>query len=461
MFTFHHIDKWGFANLDLIEEVLEHNSKAVVLLAGASSSGKSYLASYLVNLLKNNGHKALIISLDQYNHGLSGIIPNKVNTNYFHGQLSHLSEIKAAIKNVISDISFEKKYDEESLELIKPKIAPFFSNYADLDVFLKALNAEWKVLNFDEPSVYNMKEAALDIKALLQDETIVLKKYSKVVSERIESDEKISGSDYDVILVEGIYALDSVMIDQFHGFNNVIKDFIDGNPKSLFIRRIVRDSKVTSADNVFTISIYFKYIVKSYLETIYPNRLNADIVLFNDMTFTELRAGELYVTKDEIKTNDRDVIDNLLKNSQVNETLYQRDIFFSAPNENRESHNILRLRCLSDDEGKTYYPSSLVHKGTPKARLDNRIIRPINVLLKEGEFYKIWKDEGECLRDFLMAGFYIGPVKKKIKRRLIYKGIKLVLREVEGEGYYIEFEHDTSLETMESFAKAIKEHKLL
>ena len=28
MFTFHHIDKWGFANLDLIEEVLEHNSKA-------------------------------------------------------------------------------------------------------------------------------------------------------------------------------------------------------------------------------------------------------------------------------------------------------------------------------------------------------------------------------------------------------------------------------------------------
>ncbi len=461
MFTFHHIDKWGFANLDLIEEVLEHQSKAVVLLVGASSSGKSYLASYLVDLLKSYGHHALIISLDQYNHGLSGIITNKVNINYFQGKLKQLSEIKKAIKDVIYNIPFEKKYDQEALDLIRPKIVQFFSDKKDLDLFLSALNSEWKVLNFDEPSVYNMKEAAVDIKALLNNETITSKKYSKVVSERVESDEKVCGSDYDVILVEGIYALDSVMLSELKGLDNVIKDFIDGNPKSLFIRRIVRDSKATSADNVFTISIYFKYIIKSYLETIYPNRLNADIILFNDMTFTELRAGDLYVTKDEIQTNDKDVIDHILEHSQIIETFYQRDIFFSSPNESRESHNVLRLRCISDDMGKTYYPSSLVHKGTPKARLDNRIIRPINVLLKEGEFYKVWKDEGECLRDFLMAGFYIGPVKRKIKRRLIYKGLKLVVREVEGEGYYIEFEHDTPAEMMETFAKAIKQHKVI
>ena len=460
MVKYHHIDKWGFANLDLIEEVLESHSKAVVLLAGASSSGKSYMANYLADFLKKNGHRSITISLDQYNHGLSGFIPNKVNKNYFSNKLVHLAEIKSQIKKVIYNLPFDKKYDEDSLNLIRPKIAPYFKNKNSLERFLQALNAEWRVLNFDEPTVYNLKEAAGDVKKLLENKTIKAKKYSKVVSERVPSRKTISGKDYDVILVEGIYALDNEMLKEFDNCSYVIKDFIDGNPKSLFIRRVVRDAKMTSADNVFTISIYFKFIVKSYLETIYPNRLNADIILFNDMSFSELRVGDLYVTKDEIKTLDNALIDRLIKKSKIIDKAYQRDIFFSAPLESLESNNILRLRCLSFDGGKTFTPSSLVHKGSPKVRKDNKVVRPINILIKEGEFTKIWKDEGECLRDFLMAGFYIGPVKRKVKTHIIYKNIPLVIREIEGEGCYIEFEHNTSKTQIEKFSKAIKEHKL-
>ena len=49
-FEYHHLDKWSYANLDLIEELLETSQKAIVLIAGASSSGKSYAARALENL---------------------------------------------------------------------------------------------------------------------------------------------------------------------------------------------------------------------------------------------------------------------------------------------------------------------------------------------------------------------------------------------------------------------------
>ena len=44
-YTCHHTDKWIFANTDLAEEQLEKSSKALIIIAGASSSGKSFLAA--------------------------------------------------------------------------------------------------------------------------------------------------------------------------------------------------------------------------------------------------------------------------------------------------------------------------------------------------------------------------------------------------------------------------------
>ena len=55
-FEYHHLDKFGYANLDLCEELLESEKKAIVLISGASSSGKSFSAEYLRELLERNGH---------------------------------------------------------------------------------------------------------------------------------------------------------------------------------------------------------------------------------------------------------------------------------------------------------------------------------------------------------------------------------------------------------------------
>jgi uridine kinase len=434
----HHPDKWVSANIDLIEECLEKHDKTVVIIAGASSSGKSYCSSLLAQFLKAKGHHPLSISLDSYNFGLSGIISNKVNLHYFNNSLKDIRKIASDIKSVITDIPFDKKYDEEALVKIEPVIAKYF-NDEDKEKFLKGLHEEWKVLNFDEPTVYDMEEASQDVHTLLKGGTIEKKKYSKVVSERVPTNVFLDGKECDVIIMEGIYALTPSLVKSFD-HKNLITNFIDSDPKTLYLRRIIRDAKETSASSVFTTSLYFKYIVPSYINTILPNKDHADVVFVNDMTFMEMKEGTLYTTKMEMQTKSWEAIDHIIRHSKLHKITYEKDTYFTSRDEPLNSQNILRLRCYSDDEGKTYIPSSLVHKGLPKVRRDGKSIRPINVLIKEGDFFKVWPSEMDCLQDFAKAGCLIGPVQKKIKWKIEYKNQYLTIRYVEGNGYFVEFD---------------------
>ncbi len=453
-FQYHHLDKWLLANSDLIEEALENNKKAVVLISGASSSGKSYCADSLKGFLRRNGHKACIISLDQYNFGISGIIPNKVNLHYFDDSLENMDEIRKRIKKVIYSLPFDQKYSPSALKEIRSVLSPLLDE-KKLDTFLLGLSKEWKNLNFDEASVYDLREACHDVKMLLKEKRVTMKKYSKVTSEREINHSYLDGKDYDVIIVEGIYALDETMLSHLTHVN-YISNFIASNPKSLFLRRIIRDSKSTSASNAFTISIYFKYIVPAYNETILPCKENADVVFNNEMSFSEMRNGDLYTTKMEFFTKDKRIIEELIRDSQAEKPSYQRDTYFVAPNEDGKNNNVLRLRAISNDKGKTYVPSSLVHKGVPKVRKDNKVIRPINILLQDGEATQIWENESECMRDFIYAGFSIGPIQKKKKMRLTYKGQKITLREVDNKGYFIEFSLPYQQEVVEEITRKIE-----
>ena len=316
-------------------------------------------------------------------------------------------EIEAKIKEVIYNVPFDKKFDEPTLDKLAPLLRPYFEKENDFLTFMKALPIEWKRVNFDEPSVYNLKEAAQDIALLSKDGKCEEKIYSKVVSERLPSSNILNGRKYDTIIVEGIYALSPSFLNELGDKESAIKNFVDGNPKSLFLRRILRDEKMTSADSAFTMNIYFRYIVKSYEETILPNKKNADVVFDNEMSFEEMHSGDLYTTKSEVVFENPSKGDKLLKASKILSETYQRDYFFRVPGEEEKSENVLRLRLLSKDQGKTYLPSSIVHKGIPKVRKDHKIIRPINVLLKEGDFSKVFASTEECLTSFEKAGFIV------------------------------------------------------
>jgi uridine kinase len=284
-----------------------------------------------------------------------------------------------------------------------------------------------------------MEEDSQDVHTLLKGGTIEKKKYSKVVSERVPTNVFLDGKECDVIIMEGIYALTPSLVKSFD-HKNLITNFIDSDPKTLYLRRIIRDAKETSASSVFTTSLYFKYIVPSYINTILPNKDHADVVFVNDMTFMEMKEGTLYTTKMEMQTKSWEAIDHIIRHSKLHKITYEKDTYFTSRDEPLNSHNILRLRCYSDDEGKTYIPSSLVHKGLPKVRRDGKSIRPINVLIKEGDFFKVWPSEMDCLQDFAKAGCLIGPVQKKIKWKIEYKNQNLTIRYVEGNGYFVEFD---------------------
>lgn len=456
-FTFHHIDKWGYANLDLIEETLEKEEKALVIISGASSSGKSFAAKYLESLLKDNGYKTITMSLDQYDIGLSGIVPNKVNENFFDGKLPRMEEIKSRIKDVIYDIDFDKKYDENALKKIRVALKGIVEDSL-MDKFIDACYTEWKRVNFDETSVYDMHEASIDIKKLLKGEQIKEKLYSKIVSERVPNDVILDGKDVNCIIVEGIYALDDSFIREFDG-RDTIKNFIDGNPKSLFLRRVIRDAKISSASSAFTINLYFNYIIKAYNQTILPSRGNADVILNNDMTFSELRNGDLYAIKDEVFTRDEKYVQALLDSSDIISSQLQKDIYFSAQNENTGNNNILRFREISEDGGKSYHPASLVHKGALKIRKDSKLIRPINILLNETDISQVWKQEDKVLSDFLNAGFSISKMEKKTKIRIKYKNQPLTIRKIHGRGTYIEFDSPINPVIIEEIKRKVEKEQ--
>lgn len=276
---------------------------------------------------------------------------------------------------------------------------------------------------------------------MLNDKVIEEKLYSKVISERVPSNSFINGRDYSFIIVEGIYALNPLLLDSLKGIKTV-KNFVDGNPKSLFLRRLIRDASKTSASASFTAKLYFTSIMDSYRQTILPSRNEADLVLDNDMSFNELRSGNLYKTKNVYPIKNIEGMNKLISSSIVLERIFEKDFYVACANEKQEENNILRFRERSLDGGKTYKPSSLVHKGAPKWRKDNKIVRPVNVLLDETSILDVWKDEESFLYDFLTNGFEINRIEIKTKTRLSYKDINVTVFEVKGRMRYVEVQDD-------------------
>ena len=56
--------EWLYSNLDLVEECKEKKLKPVILIGGASSSGKSYTSKMIKEFLAEKGYRSIIISLE-------------------------------------------------------------------------------------------------------------------------------------------------------------------------------------------------------------------------------------------------------------------------------------------------------------------------------------------------------------------------------------------------------------
>ena len=149
-----------------------------------------------------------------------------------------------------------------------------------------------------------------------------------------------------------------------------------------------------------------------YLKTVLPTKQSADIVLKNNMTFEELREGEVDIQNKYRLTLPQ--LNKLLTSSKIVKKLTQIDTYFGS----KLDDNILRLR--EEKSGLNYLAmKSLVYKGKPKLRKDKSIIRPNFVLAEESDLKNVFKDKNDLLNQFKSAG--ILPIKVIKKKRWFLK----------------------------------------
>lgn len=406
------LTEWLYSNLDLVEECKEKKLKPVILIGGASSSGKSYTSKTLQNFLAEHNYKSIIISIDNYNKGLAENIFDIVNKKYYNNAIKNRPQITNEIKKVIINTDFDNKFENFNLQLIKNSCRDLIR--FDINKFVEQLKYEFDHINFDDKNIYNLQEAALDITALISNKKIIEKKYSRMISERMEQSNIIDGRNYDLIIIEGIYALTDEITKNINE-ENLIKNFVDCNNKNLFLRRMIRDSAITNCSKSFILKNYLEFVMPEYLKTVLPTKESADIVLKNNMTFEELREGDVDIqNKYRLSIHQ---LNTLLINSKITKKLTQIDTYFGS----KADDNILRLR--EEKSGLNYLTiKSLVYKGKPKLRKDKSIIRPNFVLADEGDLKNVFKNKNDLISQFKSAG--ILPIKVVEKKRwfLRYKG---------------------------------------
>ena len=432
MKTTNNVIEWCYKNLDLVEELIEKHKKPIILIAGASSSGKSYNAKILKQFLIENGYNPLILSTDNYNIGNSAIVFNKVNQKYFDGLIPNANEVLKIIQETTTNIEFLKKFAEKSLKIIEKKCQNLIPA-TFMKKFLCLLKYEFEHINFDEKSVYDLKGVANDLLSLSKNQNIQKKEHTKLTGEQVFPQKIVDGKKYDIIIVEGIYALANEITEVLK--ENVIKNFVDCDGKSLFLRRIIRDAKITTCGNAFTIKAYLGDVMEEYLKNILPTKQNANFVFINSMAYPELRTGQITTLQKKYYVS-KDVAQNFINKSKVISKDYIRDTFFASPDDNKE--NVLRLREVSSD-AKNFKMIELTHKGIAKERFDDKLIRPTNVLADKQTLDEIFDCKDDLLTKFAKAGITIFNESIKYRTKVLNNGKVFAVDDLGGK-FVIEFQ---------------------
>lgn len=373
-------------------------------------------------------YKSIILSTDNYNKGISENIFDIVNKKYFDNKIKYKTIIVSKIKSIIKDSKFEQKFCDENLAKIKVCCKDIF--YGDIDKFLSYAKFEFENINFDQKSIYDLGQMQSDIKKLATNQKLQQVLYSKMISERVDSNSIIDGNQIDAIIIEGIYALDNDLIEGLNQ-NALIKNFIDCNHKNLFLRRMIRDSQITNCPMSFIIKNYIDFVAPEYINTVLPNKQNADFVLINNMTFEELRKGNL--TFQQKYLINKQFLNELLKEYKIIDKINQIDTYFGLSDPN----STLRLRQQNSQNGVSF---DLTYKGMPKFRKDNQIVRVENKLANSSQLKSIFADRHDAINKFESIGLSVDKTIKKQRLILRSKNNQYIKIDIYNDKIYLEFD---------------------
>lgn len=419
------IQNW---NKKIKDEIVQNSNKRVILLSGASSSGKSYSANELCKYLNQNNIKAFAFSADNYYKGLSRIVVEKtfLTNPQFSKYQDKKTKITKLVRDVIEKYPFVEKFSEQNLQKLKVKLQPVMQN--DTDLFVKTINYQYQNINFDEPFALDFQKLVYDINSLIERKNIILPNYSFATSEVTFDKDNILKADYDVYIIEGLYVLRDEILGKLNK-NQVVTCSIECDSKTLLSRKLNRDIKSgrsTLSQEQIIIS-YLSQVIPSYFKYIVPYQKNSKFTLSSSITQSEIEKKE---TSSQIKFELSKKQLSLLNNLPIKKINNKNQVDYYFQDSSNLKNFVVRLREVDG------FAKALTFKNSNKINLDNRKVEEYDL----SDFSEQNREITSFVDKFLACGFKLDAVVAKNRKILQFNSTQFKLDKLDNIRYFVEFD---------------------
>lgn len=263
------IQKWCD---QLTGALLFTNYPAVLAIGGASASGKGYAAELLQEKLALYGVRSVIISTDNYYKGISSMIGKLLWKEV--GVAASL-DIENEFRRVTQVKTFTEKFSPETLREIYEGIP--YPCVANLERFNRLILAAREKLDFDDPDCVDLERAARQIANFKRGIAVESPNYSTFVSEPVGI-QKIKPKEYDVLIIEGIYALHKDIVREADLTGSIYA------PEPLLLwRRMKRDALRSSFSDEETLKLILTKMLPSYERQLKKKILKSPYISINSL----------------------------------------------------------------------------------------------------------------------------------------------------------------------------------
>ncbi len=401
-----------------------NNGKKLILIAGASSSGKSYNSEILAKHLSKN-NRVLLISADNYYKGVAKIAVEKACQKESFDKYKKISDkLSDILKEISLNYPLQDKLTGNQIVLFKNAISQYI-NSDEQEGFIKEVKFQLENMNFDEPFAIDFDLLANQIKAILNKENVNLPQYSFHSSE-IDKFNKIDGSEYDILIVEGLYALREELLSQLQNLPYTTSA-INCDPATLLSRRLHRDilEKRSKLSQEMILMSFLDIIMPAYGEYILPTIEKAKYILNTTLTENEVKNKS---TTMQVKFESDNNIHNALKSlgATKSKTMIQKDYFLVDKNKNH-NHSI----SLRETDGVISSLTFKFNESTYSRQTESYDLQSFSLKCRQTE---------NMLSSFNIAGFSVSDTITKTRTLYILNGKEIKIDEVEGLGIFIEMD---------------------
>lgn len=433
-------------------QALKRGEKPIVLVAGASASGKGYLTEKLQQQLELKGLKTFVLCLDDFYKGISLTITGKANTNFFNGKLDCTS-VADTVRNVIENSSFVDKFSNENCMQLINNFSPSYGIERATQL-VQALKTEFERINFDEPDAVNLTEAAKVIEQFASNQPF---SYPVCGMDFAKGEHKHTAhaeltNQYDVLVVEGLYALNNAMLSKLNvPAASMTKLFIHTDFKTMLVRRLSRDilQGRSSMSGEGNLRFMLEVVLPAYHKHILPSEQLADYFVVNQLGKSESYAKPKPEIQEKVMLKSKEQAKQVLSRLQQlgfksTGSLSQEDWFFdSMASGTPDLENLVRLRIENG------IVQTCLYKGCPIYSPDGKIVRPTEVFLSKDSFSHFKRRKEELIDLFIAGG--LKPFATVEKKRMVWQqeggAVTVNLDQVNGLGTIVE------LATKQSFAE--------